>query len=278
MLFLIAFVGAAIIALVLWKAMNASRSDAPPVARRPQSPGPEPTAGERPGRRPRLPASARREGQAARRPPDRPVARPSATGRRRRPRPPAPAGPCRVRGSSRSRSTSAPSCRCGSNGIRTTARHRPAKCSATRSRSTPPAERLHAVDHRDRVADQVAVPVRVEPVHGRRRAARAVDRAGRHHHDLVGHAEHAVHRRVHQAGAAVGEHHVVEVLEQVHRAPVVVFAERLGHRGILLAGEHLQPRRRPARCRRARRCSGAPAGRRAAGAGRWRWSPAGSSG
>jgi hypothetical protein len=40
MLFLIAFVGAAIIALVLWKAMNASRSDAPPVARRPQSPGP----------------------------------------------------------------------------------------------------------------------------------------------------------------------------------------------------------------------------------------------
>ena len=39
MLFLIAFVGAAIIALVLWKAMNASRSDAPPVARRPQSPG-----------------------------------------------------------------------------------------------------------------------------------------------------------------------------------------------------------------------------------------------
>ena len=40
MLFLIAFVGAAIIALVLWKAMNASRSDAPPVARRPHSPGP----------------------------------------------------------------------------------------------------------------------------------------------------------------------------------------------------------------------------------------------
>ena len=40
MLFLIAFVGAAIIALVLWKAMNASRSDAPPVARRAQSPGP----------------------------------------------------------------------------------------------------------------------------------------------------------------------------------------------------------------------------------------------
>jgi hypothetical protein len=39
MLFLIAFVGAAIIALVLWKAMNASRSAAPPIARRPQSPG-----------------------------------------------------------------------------------------------------------------------------------------------------------------------------------------------------------------------------------------------
>ena len=39
MLFLIAFVGAAIIALVLWKAMNSSRSDAPPVARRPQSLG-----------------------------------------------------------------------------------------------------------------------------------------------------------------------------------------------------------------------------------------------
>ena len=39
MLFLIAFVGAAIIALVLWKAMNASRADTPPVVRRPQSPG-----------------------------------------------------------------------------------------------------------------------------------------------------------------------------------------------------------------------------------------------
>ena len=39
MLFLIAFVGAAIIALVLWKAMNASRSDAPPAVRRPPSVG-----------------------------------------------------------------------------------------------------------------------------------------------------------------------------------------------------------------------------------------------
>jgi hypothetical protein len=39
MLFLIAFFGAAVIALVLWKAMNASRTDTPPVARRPQSPG-----------------------------------------------------------------------------------------------------------------------------------------------------------------------------------------------------------------------------------------------
>ena len=39
MLFLIAFVGAAIIALVLWKAMNASRSDTPPLTRRPQGAG-----------------------------------------------------------------------------------------------------------------------------------------------------------------------------------------------------------------------------------------------
>jgi hypothetical protein len=39
MLFLIAFVGAAIIALVLWKAMNAARSDTPPVVRRPPSVG-----------------------------------------------------------------------------------------------------------------------------------------------------------------------------------------------------------------------------------------------
>jgi len=39
MLFLIAFVGAAIIALVLWKAMNSSRSDAAAAPRRPQSPG-----------------------------------------------------------------------------------------------------------------------------------------------------------------------------------------------------------------------------------------------
>lgn len=39
MLFLIAFVGAAIIALVLWKAMNASRPDVPGIAR-PQAPGP----------------------------------------------------------------------------------------------------------------------------------------------------------------------------------------------------------------------------------------------
>jgi hypothetical protein len=40
MLFLIAFVGAAIIALVLWKAMNSSRSAAPPAVGRPQPPGP----------------------------------------------------------------------------------------------------------------------------------------------------------------------------------------------------------------------------------------------
>lgn len=41
MLFLIAFVGAAVIALVLWKAMNASRSEAPsPVHRPPQGPRP----------------------------------------------------------------------------------------------------------------------------------------------------------------------------------------------------------------------------------------------
>ena len=41
MLFLIAFVGAAIIALVLWKAMNTSRGDAPPpVGPRQQPQGP----------------------------------------------------------------------------------------------------------------------------------------------------------------------------------------------------------------------------------------------
>ena len=39
MLFLIAFVGAAIIALVLWKAMNSVRGEAPPAAER-QVPGP----------------------------------------------------------------------------------------------------------------------------------------------------------------------------------------------------------------------------------------------
>ena len=42
MLFLIAFVGAAIIALVLWKAMNSSRSVAPPHARRTPQQGPRP--------------------------------------------------------------------------------------------------------------------------------------------------------------------------------------------------------------------------------------------
>ena len=62
-------------------------------------------------------------------------------------------------------------------------------------------------------------------------------------HQLVGDAQHAVHRRVHQPGAAVGEDDVVEVLEQVHRAAVVLLAVRLRHRGVLLAGEHLQPRR-----------------------------------
>jgi hypothetical protein len=38
MLFLIAFVGAAIIALVLWKAMNASRTDAPSTPAPPTRP------------------------------------------------------------------------------------------------------------------------------------------------------------------------------------------------------------------------------------------------
>ena len=39
MLFLIAFVGAAIIALVLWKAMNTSRGDVPPTVGRPPQAG-----------------------------------------------------------------------------------------------------------------------------------------------------------------------------------------------------------------------------------------------
>ena len=42
MLFLIAFVGAAIIALVLWKAMNASRSAGPPPTRRAPQQAPRP--------------------------------------------------------------------------------------------------------------------------------------------------------------------------------------------------------------------------------------------
>ena len=42
MLFLIAFVGAAIIALVLWKAMNSSRGVAPPPTRRAPQQGPRP--------------------------------------------------------------------------------------------------------------------------------------------------------------------------------------------------------------------------------------------
>lgn len=37
MLFLIAFVGAAVIALVLWRAMNSARAEAPPPPRRPRS-------------------------------------------------------------------------------------------------------------------------------------------------------------------------------------------------------------------------------------------------
>ena len=37
MLFLIAFVGAAVIALVLWKAMNTARVEAPPPPRRPSA-------------------------------------------------------------------------------------------------------------------------------------------------------------------------------------------------------------------------------------------------
>ena len=44
MLFLIAFVGAAIIALVLWKAMNASRSATPPPIRRAPQQGVRPRA------------------------------------------------------------------------------------------------------------------------------------------------------------------------------------------------------------------------------------------
>jgi hypothetical protein len=38
MLFLVAFVGAAIIALVLWRSMNSTRSEPPPPVR-PQQPG-----------------------------------------------------------------------------------------------------------------------------------------------------------------------------------------------------------------------------------------------
>ena len=101
--------------------------------------------------------------------------------------------------------------------------------------------RPHRVDHRDRAGHQVVVAVRVQPVQRRRRAARPVHRAGRHDHQRVRDVQHALHGRVHQAGTAVGEHDVVEVLQQVDGAPVVVLAERLRHGRVLLAGQHLQP-------------------------------------
>ena len=179
---------------------------------------------------------------------------------------------------SRSRLISAPSSRCGSNGTSRTARQRREKWSTTFCDVDLARSRPHRVDHRDGVTHQLLVAVRVEPVQRRRRAAGTVDRTRTHDDQGVGVVQHRRHRRVHQAGAAVGEHQAVEPLEHLECADVVVGTERLRHRGITLARPAPRAGWDPARCSCGRRCSARCRRRRAADGAPSPGSPAAPSG
>ncbi|MCO5561366.1 hypothetical protein L7F22_014987 [Adiantum nelumboides] len=97
-----------------------------------------------------------------------------------------------------------------------------------------------AGQHDHRVADEVAVAVRDQPVQRLAGPARAVDGRGPDHDDRVGARERALHRGVHQPGAGVGDDDVEEAAQEVDHALVLVLAERLTRGGVLLRGQDLQ--------------------------------------
>ena len=230
MLFLIAFVGAAVVALVLWKAMNTAQRRGARRRSADAGAGPSPPRGS--AARTTTPSSCvsstRRCASATTRPPPDAAARPGAS-ERVRPATRQPARPRRRRPPSAASSSSASRVRrlepvqvdlraLLEVRVERDPHHRAAARREVLGHpvQVDPARRAaHRVDHRDGVAHQVAVAVRVEPVHasptrcGRRRSSRTTRSPASRPRPST-----PVHRRVHQTGAAVGEHDVVEVLEQ----------------------------------------------------------------
>ena len=139
---------------------------------------------------------------------------------------------------------SAPASRCGSQGMRTQARQRLAKCASIRSRSTKPVGRSHRVEDGDRAADEVLVAVLLEPVERRARGARAVEARRAHDDDLVGRVENPARRRFEDAGPGVEADEVVVALEQSDRPLELGFADRLRDARVVVRRDDLEPSRR----------------------------------
>ncbi len=120
--------------------------------------------------------------------------------------------------------------------------HAPAACLEVSAH----APRIHiragavARQHDHGMGDLVAVAVRDQPVQGLAGAAGAVDSWGADHHEAVGESERALHRRVHEPGAGVGDHEVVEAGEHAADPLVPGAVERIAHRRVLFGREYLQ--------------------------------------
>ena len=98
--------------------------------------------------------------------------------------------------------------------MRTHARHRFAKCCLDPvdvDESAGPSDR---VEHRDRLADEPVVPVRVEPVEGGACGASTVEARCADDNDLIGGGEDPASRRFENPGTRVEADEVVVALEK----------------------------------------------------------------
>ena len=87
-----------------------------------------------------------------------------------------------------------------SQGMRTHARQREAKCSSIRSTSTSPCSCAHPVQRGHGGVGEILVTVGLEPVERRARSARTVESRGTDEHDLVGRVENALSCRAEHPG------------------------------------------------------------------------------
>ncbi|CAM98500.1 conserved hypothetical protein, putative ATPase (plasmid) [Clavibacter michiganensis subsp. michiganensis NCPPB 382] len=99
----------------------------------------------------------------------------------------------------------------------------------------------HVGDDDDRRLGEARIPVLAQPADGPGSPIGRRDRPVRHDHDVGDAAEDPGHRRVGDARAAVGEHHAVVARHERLNPGVVLGVERVGHLGVLLPRDDMQP-------------------------------------